>query len=121
MKILKNILLLVTSIFLSYVASTALGDLVNKITGYSGTFLDLRSVVGLPLAYIFFVSLFFSLFGDKKKYYWLGILLIPAAIIELYFDTEIIYIPIVLGILGWLLGLGILKLKQSLRKDSIPS
>jgi len=118
MKIFRNILLLATSIILSYLFSAEFGDLLNKTFDYSGTFLDFRSVVGLPLAYIFFVSFMFTIFGDKKKYYWLGILLVPAAIIEFYFDSEIIYVPIILGALGWLLGWGILRVKESLLKKT---
>lgn len=60
--------------------------------------------LGLPLAYIFFLSLLFTAFGGKKKYWWIGILLIPAAAIELYLDATHIYFPIALGIAGWLLG-----------------
>ena len=117
MSMLRNIFLLAGSIILSYLFSTVFGGIMNQITGYSGTFLDFRSVVGFPLAYIVFICLVFTLLGGKGKYYWMGVLLIPALIIELYFDTEIIYIPIILGILGWLLGWGILKVKQSLQKN----
>lgn len=71
-------------------------------------------LIGLPLSYIFFLSLLFTAFGGSKKYWWMGVLLIPAAVFELYFDLAHIYFPILLGLAGWLLGL--LALKFSTQK-----
>lgn len=64
---------------------------------------------GLPLAYEFFVVFLFTSLNDVKKqryrYWWIVILLVPAALVEIYFDLSHIYLPIIITILGWLLGL----------------
>ena len=73
--------------------------------------------IGFIFSYIFFVLLVFTAFGDSKKYWWIGILLIPAVIFELYFDSERIYIPIVAGLLGWLIGFAIYKVSSILRSS----
>jgi chromate transport protein ChrA len=65
---------------------------------------------GLPLAYVLLTTLLYSIFRNPSKYWWMGILLIPAAAFEVYFDWQHIYIPIALGLIGWLLGIGISKL-----------
>jgi hypothetical protein len=62
------------------------------------------------LSYIFSLLLFFTAFGDSNKYWWIGILLIPAAAFEIFFDWQHIYIPIILGLAGWIIGYGISKL-----------
>ena len=67
-------------------------------------------IMGAMLAYIFFLALLFTTFGGPKKYWWIGILLIPAAAFEVYFDWSHIYFPIAIGLIGWLLGFGISKL-----------
>lgn len=74
----------------------------------SQEFIDL--FIGLPLSYIFFSPLLFTAFGAGKKYWWLGILLLPAALIELYFDLDHIYFPILIGVVGWVIGFGIGKI-----------
>ena len=73
---------------------------------------NISPLLGLPLSYIFFLFLLFTAFGGNKKYWWLGILLIPAAVFELYFDLEHIYFPILLGLLGWVLGWLLTKFKR---------
>ncbi len=68
--------------------------------------------IGLPLSYIFFLTLLFIAFGGEKKYWWLGILLIPAVMFELYFDLAHLYVPVVLGMLGWSAGAGLSRLMR---------
>ena len=72
--------------------------------------------IGLPLSYIFFLTLLFTAFGGEKKYWWSGILLIPAVAFELYFDLAHIYFPIILGLAGWLSGLLAFKLLTKINK-----
>ncbi len=73
-----------------------------------------KELIGLPLCYTFFLFLLFTAFGGTKKYWWIGIAIIPAAIFEIYFDLSHIYFPILLGLAGLALGLGISKI---LRKN----
>lgn len=107
--IIKGVILLVLSLLLSYLFSGIFGQLYEKIIGPSGSFIDTTVLIGWPLAYIFFISLLFSAFSKEGKYWWIGIFLIPAAVFELYFDASHIYFPIILGLVGWIVGLGISK------------
>lgn len=108
MKILKNILFLVIASIFAVLTSSFVGDAYGRVFG-GGTWVDFSSVIGLPLSYLFFLPLLFTAFGDKHKYWWIGLLSIPALAFELYFDLEHIYVPIILALLGWVIGLGISK------------
>lgn len=112
MKILNKIVVLFATLVVAYFTSPMVGDLYKLFfPGSASSYVNMSSLIGLPISYIFFLILLFSLFGDEKKYWWIGILLIPALAFELYFDLEHIYFPIILGIVGWLLAQAILKLK----------
>ena len=103
--LIKNIAILIVVLVLAYFLSSYFGVLYENLVGsLRGSFVDLRSVFGFPLSYIFFLTLFFTAFGGAKKYWWIGILLIPAVIFEVYFDLAHLYFPIALGLIGWLLG-----------------
>lgn len=108
--IIKGVILLFLTLVLSYFLSEKFGKLYEEIIGLSGSFIDTTALIGSPLAYIFFISLLFKAFMKDAKYWWIGILLIPAAIFELYFDAAHIYFPIILGLIGWVIGLAISKL-----------
>ncbi len=113
---LKNVLFVVLIFVISFVLSQEIGDLYYRLfpSPTSVFVANFNFLIGIPLAYIFFLFLIFTAFGDNKKYWWIGILLIPAVLFELYFDLEHIYIPIVFGVAGWLLGFLISKLFQKL-------
>jgi hypothetical protein len=114
--LLKNILLLIIIIALVYFTAYYFGALYSKIFpnvlggSWIGSSDSWQALFGLPLAYIFFLTLLFTALGDSKKYWWIGILLIPAVIFEVAFDMEHIYIPIILGLLGWAIGYGLSRL-----------
>ncbi|MFA6272924.1 MAG: hypothetical protein WC673_00295 [Candidatus Paceibacterota bacterium] len=110
MKILKNVFLLVVVVGLSYLLSYPIGSLYGSLFTGTGSFVDMTSLLGIPLAYIFLLTSVFTVWGGTKKYWWIGIGLIPVAIVELYLDPNRIYFPILLGFLGWLVGFGIRKL-----------
>ena len=107
---LKNLGLIIIAVAISYVSSEYFGQLYMKVTNDPGTFVDTRSLIGLPLSYIFFLTVLLTVFGGNKKYVWLGILLIPAAAFELYFDLDHIYFPLLLGLAGWSIGIGFARL-----------
>ncbi|MBI5734175.1 MAG: hypothetical protein HY973_04530 [Candidatus Kerfeldbacteria bacterium] len=107
---IKKIGLLIIALLISVIFSSPAGGLYYKFFGPSTSFIDFTSLVGLPLSYIFFLTLILTAFGGTKKYWWIGILLIPAAAFEVYFDWGHIYFPITVGLIGWLIGLGIYKL-----------
>lgn len=110
MKIIKNLSIVILTLVISYLISPWAGNIYQYVSNDSGTWVDLRGVFGLPLAYTFFLPLLFTAFGDNKKYWWLGILLIPALWFEIYFDLSHLYFPLLLGLLGWAIGFGISKL-----------
>jgi len=117
MQVVKNFVILAVILVLAYFFSVDFGNLYENLVGsVSGSFVDLRSLVGIPLAYIFFLTLLFTAFGGEKKYWWMGVLLIPVAIFELYFDSAHIYFPIALGLAGWLIGFLLAKLIANFAK-----
>ena len=63
--------------------------------------------IGLPLSYIFFLMLLLVGFGNNRKYWLVGVLLLPALWFELKFDLRHIYFPISIGVGAWILALGI--------------
>src|SRR3989344_1571833 len=101
---LKKFTILLIVLLVSNYFSTTATNLYDKFFDSGSSFVNLDALVGFPLAYVFFLSLLFTAFGGAKKYWWLGILLIPAAAFEVYFDLEHIYFPIILGLAGWVLG-----------------
>ena len=75
-------------------------------------------ILGWPLAFVFFISLLFTIFGGPKKKWWIGILSAPVAILWIFGDIVTIYFPIAMGLLGWGLGLGVEKLVAKLKKPN---
>jgi len=104
MEILKKIILFICTMIVSGYFSVYAISLYDRFFNSGSAFVQMRALVGFPLSYIFFLSLLFTAFGGKQKYWWMGILLIPAAAVELYLDASHIYFPVVLGIVGWLVG-----------------
>ncbi len=107
MDIVKKIVILILVLVLSYYFSVFFGGVYEKLFPTPNSIVgavDLRGLAGLPFSYIFFLTLLLTAFGGEKKYWWMGILLIPAVIFELYFDFLHIYFPIALGLAGSLLG-----------------
>src|SRR3989344_6603048 len=102
----RNIVTLIIVLAFSYFSSMVIGNIYSGLFSRGSSIFvgDLSSIIGFPLAYIFYLSLFFTAFGGTKKYWWINILLLPVAIFELYFDVEHIYLPILLGAAGWVLG-----------------
>ncbi len=107
--ILKNVGVLILVLILTYF----LGKFFYKIPGsytqnYDGGFFGYGAigvaVIGLFHAYTFFLSLLFSAFGDKYKYWWMGILLLPVLWFIIKLDLVHWYFYAVLAILGWFVG-----------------
>ena len=106
---------LVSVIFANY-SAVYFANWYKKIFSDYGSYMDVRYVIGFPLAYVFFLTLLLIAFGSSKKYLWLGILLIPAVAFELYFDLAHIYFPLALGLIGWVIGFGIRTLIVGLKR-----
>lgn len=110
--------ILVLVLIFTYFFSGLSGRLYLKIFPFesAGSFIDGTVLIGLPLAYIFFLTLLFTLFGGQKKYWWIGIGLIPAVAFEIAFDFAHIYFPVVVGFIGWLIGWLIIKAYLTMTK-----
>ena len=109
MKILKNIIIFIVSCILSYNFAGLFGNFYLKVFPYesAGSFINGTALIGLPLIYIFSITLLFIVFGDQKKYWWITIALLPAALFEVAFDLRHIYFPIAIGLIGWGIGRGV--------------
>lgn len=118
MKILKNVFLVLIAIVLSLPLGSFIGNLYANFFNAHGTFVNMASFVGIPFGYELLVPLLFIAFGGegKSKYWWIGILLIPALVLEVYLDLGHIYFPIILALLGWGIGFGIQKLVKKIRR-----
>lgn len=67
-------------------------------------------LIGFPMGYLFFLFLFFTAFGGKKKYWWIGIAGAPALLFLAYFDFSHLYFHVLFPIVGWLIGWGVSRL-----------
>jgi len=113
--VVRNLVILVISFALSYITGVYFGRLYSQLFPTVGGVLSVSQrvgnfLIGLPLSYIFFLTVLLTALGGNKKYVWLGILLIPAAAFELYFDLDHIYFPLLLGLAGWSIGIGFARL-----------
>jgi len=121
--LIKNVGILIVVLILAYFSANQVGNLYVYFFPQGASEGSLFStpksaenfLLGIPLAYIFFLTLLFTAFGGSRKYWWLGILLIPAAAFEVYFDLEHIYFPVLLGLAGWVLGYLIARFVPALK------
>lgn len=132
-RILINFVLLIIGVVLSYVSAVYFGFMYSYLYPSVGGIFSIPQragdfLIGLPLAYISFLTFLFTAFGNNQsqmsnvrgqmsdKYWWIGIGLLPAAAFELYFDLPHIYFPIALGLVAWLLGFAISRFFPSLER-----
>ena len=116
MEFIKKVVLLVLTVIVSGFSSLYAIRFYDIFFNPGSSFVQLDTITGFPLSYIFFLTLLFTAFGGEKKYWWMGVLLIPVAIFELYFDSAHIYFPIALGLAGWLIGFLLAKLIANFAK-----
>lgn len=107
---LKDILLIVIAVALSYFSAEYLGSLYTSLLGSGGAWFGREQswnfIIGFPLTLTFFASLIFStwIFTKKSAVLWL---ISPLLLWEIVVDIKHIYIPIILVLvalgLSWLL------------------
>lgn len=119
-KILRVLLLIFGIILLTILLAFLFGKVVDLIgMGSSGFWIgtseQLNYVVGLFMAYAFSVPFIISIFGHKKKY-WPIIVLIVLELLFFYNDLRWIAIVLIVAIIGWLLGEGIIRLYKIFNK-----
>lgn len=113
--IIKNILLLVAVLILSYFTAEYFGSLYDKFSPlYDSSFFPipkeiLVKMAGIPFAYIFFLILTLKLFGVGNRNKWIGWLLVPPFLFFASGDLKHIYLPIILALIAF--GLSILLQK----------
>lgn len=101
--LIKNTGLLIVVGALSYLTAPYFGGWYNKFSPqYDNSFFNLPHstavfIAGIPVAYVFFVTLIFSLFGFGNKKKWLLGLLTPPFLLWLSADRYYIYLPTILG------------------------
>jgi hypothetical protein len=97
-------------LFYTYLFPSSGGQL---FIGYYGLAL---LMIGFIFSFLFFTWFIFSAFGGNKKRWLAGFLSLPFIIILVYLDFEHIYFPIIIGLIGWGLGLGVEKGLNMLKK-----
>lgn len=124
--VLKNVGLLSLVLVLSYFTAEWFGSWYDKFSPqiddswFSLSKGALTSIVGFPLAYIFFAIFIFQIFGfgnKKKLVIWL---LIPALLFFGAGDLEHIYLPIILGLVAFTLAKLIKFLISKFRHHNLP-
>lgn len=103
----KNILLVliivIGSHFLAGTSGLALAQFLNIGGSIGGNILEYY-MFGFPVTYFFLTFLSFSLFGDKNKYWWIGIILVPALLFEVRLAPVLIIFSFIFALIAWLLG-----------------
>jgi len=105
---LKNFLLLIAVLILSYLMAPYLGAWYDKLSFQYGSFFfgrnDAVFFAGMFVSYTFFVPFMYGLFGIKKNKNWIIWLLCPAVLLWLGSDKYHFYIAIVFIITALLLA-----------------
>mgnify|MGYP001567077788 CR=1 FL=1 len=110
MKILKNVFLVFVAVSVSFLFPQSFGEIYADMFNAHGSWVNAVAIAGFPMVYILLITLLFTAFGVAKKYWWMGISLIPAAFVVFYLDWYHWYFWIAVGLLGWLAGFGLSKL-----------
>lgn len=114
-EIFKGVWLFVVAIIVSYVTASYFGVVYDYFAPQHDSLFGAPKeitnlIVGFPFAYTFFIVLLFQAFSVKHKQRWLMVLLAPIGLLWLLGDLAHIYLPLILGLLGWVLGAGIHRL-----------
>ena len=112
---IKNILLLIVVLVLSYFTAEYFGGWYDLFSPQNDSLFGAPKeitnvVVGIPFAYVFFVTFLFALlgFGNRKK--WLAWLLLPALLLWISADRYFIYLPAILGLIAFGLAFFVRKI-----------
>ena len=121
MKIIKNILLVAMVLVVAYFTAEWFGAFYSRLFSIEqphglGAFFGSEDLVnlsdGLIPAFVTYLTLLLTAFGDKHKYWWMGILLLPVFWFVIKFDLVHWYFYLVLAVIGWLVGWGITKFRK---------
>lgn len=117
MKNVKNLGLIVVSVFISFL--TSLTFLPVKLYEYffppvgENIFLGYQALAeligGFIIAYALFLPLLFMSFNSVRKYWWMGVLLLPVVYFA-YMDSSRFWFYLLVVLIGW--GIGLLLNKK---------
>jgi hypothetical protein len=123
MKFLKKSLIVISPIFLIVLCTPFFGYLYKIISGerdYGGFFIwsleHPEYFGGFFMAYAFFLTLFFTLFGGKRKYIFLAIMLGLEFLFFYDAGTTLLIILLYPAIIAWLIAQAILIIKKKISK-----
>lgn len=114
-KLLFNFGMIFVSVLVSLMSATFIGTIYGQLfpENFQATWIGgpgaWEMIIGFPLALIFFLSLGLAL-SEKSQRYLLAVILVVPVLFELYFDLGHIYIPIILGLVGYSAGWMIRKI-----------
>lgn len=114
--LIKNVLLLIVVLVLSYFTAEYFGGWYDHFSVlfsrsiFALTEQELIFLVGMPFAYIFFTVLLFKLFAFGNKNKWTGWLLVPPFLFFASGDLKHIYLPIILALIAFGLAAPLRKL-----------
>jgi len=126
MKLAIKVILFLVTVFLSYLTAYYFGFAFEKLFpevfsgGWIGSYRSLFVIRGFSLTLLLFLSFVLRAFlteSRKKSLYSL----LPIFAWEFYLDVDHIYVPIILGAIGWFLGEGIRKLIGKKKTAGSPS
>lgn len=108
-KFVRNLLGLALVLLTSYFTASYFGSLYDYFAPQHDSLFGAPKqmtsfVIGIPFAYVFFTIFIFGLFGFKEEKKWIIGLLIPVALLWLFADLTHIYLPIILGLIAFLLA-----------------
>ena len=103
---IKNLGLLIVVLVISYFTAEYFGMWYDKFSPQYDSFFGassevMRTVVGAPFAYVFFITFIFTLFGFGNRKKWLFWLLVPPTILWFLADKYYIYLPIILALIAF--------------------
>lgn len=101
MYILRNFLLLLAGIVISYLLRGPVGDFAESLPNTGSAWIDLSDLDGFLIVYIFLLPLLLSGFRYKYWHYWLLVFWVPIFIL---FVLTGVYLPLSLTIAGFGLG-----------------
>ena len=104
---IKNILLLIVVLALSYFTAGYFGSWYDKFAPlvsrsiFALTKQELIIFAGFPFAYIFFLIITFKLLGSGNRNKWIGWLLVPPFLFFASGDLKHIYLPMTLALIAF--------------------
>lgn len=71
-------------------------------------------IAGYPIGVVFILTFLLHAHDGKNKWYWNTLALIPVIVFEIGFDLPHIYIPVVISVIAWGLGVLVHKILSTL-------